>query len=136
LSTGSFKKIFEEFNPQIFVMQLKSISLLLLSAILLSEQPCFSFENSASDLLKRALYFANFYNWRAATPLFQQSEQLAQQAGDRRTALYAHLGMLRRDVSSSIAERSQQVADLLSTDPLLGVDTDTSSICPYHQRRP
>jgi hypothetical protein len=105
-------------------MRLKSIPFLVLGAILLCAQPCFSFDDSASDLLKRALYFANLYNWRAATPLFQQSEQLARQAGDRRTALYAHLGTLRRDVSSSIAERSQQVADLLSTDPLLTADTD------------
>jgi len=105
-------------------MNLKSIRFLVLGGMLLAAQRTYSFDETASDLLKRALYFANLYNWRAATPLFQQSEQLAQKAGDRRTALYAHLGTLRRDVSSSIAERSQQVADLLATDPLLADDTD------------
>ena len=105
-------------------MKLKSIRFLVLGGVLLAARQSYPFEDSASDLLQRAMYFANLYNWRAATPLFQQSERLAQQAGNPRTALYAHLGTLRRDVSSSIAERSQQVADLLATNRLLAGDTD------------
>jgi len=76
-------------------------------------------DESADAVLKRAVYFANLYNWRAATPLFKQAASLFEKAGDRRNALYAHLGTMRRDVGSSIAERSQKLAESLATDPLL-----------------
>lgn len=84
----------------------------------------YSSDESAADVLKRAIYFANLYNWRAATPLFQRAESLFEKAGDPRNTLYAHLGTMRRDVDSSIAERSQKLADLLATDPILTTPTD------------
>jgi CHAT domain-containing protein len=105
-------------------MKLHCVRSLCFAVILLTVQPCLPSDLSATDLLKRALYFANLYNWRAATPLFQQAEVLLRNAGDQRNALYAHLGSRRRDFSSSIGARSQEVAELLNTDPFLKDHTE------------
>jgi len=116
--------VFCKFESEVSIMSLKSFGLLFAGILLFTPQPSYAFDDSASDILKRAQYFANLYNWRAATPLFQQAELLLKNGDDRRNALYAHLGTVRRDVSSSIAERSQQLSELLATDPLLVEHTD------------
>ena len=74
--------------------------------------------------MTRALYFADLYNWPAAAPLFKQAEQSLREAGDRRNTMYAHVGTLRTRQGISVGERSQQLADLLETAPLLLKHTD------------
>jgi CHAT domain-containing protein/tetratricopeptide (TPR) repeat protein len=75
---------------------------------------------SGDELLSRALYLSDLYNWPAAVPLFTRAEAIFAQNKDRRNALYAHLGTLRQaDSKKPIALRSQEIADLLSSDPFL-----------------
>ena len=85
--------------------------------------PIQGFDDSNAQLLKRALYFADLYNWRAAAPLFRQAEQSYRQAGDQRNTMWAYVGTLRTPAGVSIGERSQLLADLLDSDPLLSQRT-------------
>jgi hypothetical protein len=50
---------------------------------------------SPRSLLDQALHFADFYNWYAARPLFEQARRLFEAAGDGRNALYARWGAIR-----------------------------------------
>ena len=52
------------------------------------------------ELLQQANQLAEAGNWVAARPLFVQAEQAFTQMGDRRQALYAKFGRLRRDVET------------------------------------
>jgi CHAT domain-containing protein len=80
---------------------------------------CRSAESAkAIGLLKRAQYFADLYNWHVATPLFQEAEALLWNAGDRRNATYAHVGVLFRASTTPFPDRSRELARLLSTDHL------------------
>ena len=79
---------------------------------------CQSTNKSAYELLKRADLYADLYNWRAASPIYKRAEPLLRVHGDRRNAMYAHVGVLRLASTASFIERSQELADLLSTDPL------------------
>jgi tetratricopeptide (TPR) repeat protein len=85
---------------------------------------CRSSNRSASDLLKRADYYADLYNWRAASPLYVKAELLLKKNGDRRNAIHAHVGVLRLASTARFIERSQELADLLRTDRLLLNDKD------------
>jgi CHAT domain-containing protein/tetratricopeptide (TPR) repeat protein len=101
-------------------MKRRSSFLILASTIsLLVVTPFRASEDSGAHLLKRALYFADLYNWRAAAPLFKQAEQSFREAGDPRNTMCAHVGTLRTPQGISIGEGSQQLADLLDADPLL-----------------
>jgi hypothetical protein len=77
---------------------------------------------SAQNCLSRAQHYADLYNWSAAGPLFEQAEQMFQAAGDRRNALYAHIGVLRASSTPPLPERSQYLADQLANNPLLHSD--------------
>jgi hypothetical protein len=79
-------------------------------------------DESGHRLLQKAEYFADLYNWRAASPLFQKAERILRTSGDQRNVMYAHVGVLRLDSTAPILERSQNLADLLSTDPLFRQD--------------
>ncbi len=79
---------------------------------------------SGRDLLKKAQYFADLYNWRAASPLFQKAEPMLRDLGDLRSAMYAHVGVLRLASTAPMPERSQELADLLSADPLFSEDRE------------
>ena len=80
-------------------------------------------EDSSAQLLKRALYFADLYNWRAAAPLFRQAEKSYREAGDQRNTMWAYVGTLRTPPGLSVGERSHRLADLLDSDPLLSQRT-------------
>lgn len=75
-------------------------------------QPAQAFDKSGAQLLSRALYFADLYNWHAAAPLFKQAEPLLREAGDTRNAMFAHVGTLRVPQGTSIAARSQQLCQI------------------------
>src|SRR5665213_3743865 len=77
---------------------------------------------SPYDLLQKAQYFADLYNWRVASSLFQQAEPLLRRKGDERNALYAYIGVLRLRSNAPINERSEELAYLLGTDSLLAHD--------------
>lgn len=77
---------------------------------------------SPYELLKKAQYFADLYNWRVASPLFQRAEPLLRKNGDERNALYAHIGVLRLTSTAPIAQRSDELAHLINTDGLLASD--------------
>jgi tetratricopeptide (TPR) repeat protein len=86
--------------------------------VLIIAVPCCRSAESAYHLLKRAEYFADLYNWRAASPLFQKAEPPLRNDGDRRNAIYAHVGVLRLASTAPLMDRSQELANLLSTDRL------------------
>src|SRR4051794_3391073 len=77
---------------------------------------------SAQEVLNRALYYADLYNWHAAGPLFQRAEQKFRAAGDRRNQLYAQIGVLRASTAPPLPVRSQYLADQLADSPLLRSD--------------
>ena len=92
-------------------------------ALFLVIAPIQAFEDSNAQLLKRALYFADLYNWRAAAPLFRQAEKSYREAGDQRNTMWAYVGTLRTPPGLSVGERSHRLADLLDSDPLLSQRT-------------
>lgn len=102
-------------------MGLNRVSLTSAVALLVGLPFC-SRGDSGDDLLRRAQHFADLYNWRAASPLFQRAEPLLRKAGDMRGALYAHIGVLRLTSDAPIYERSDELAHLLSADHLLAGD--------------
>src|ERR671939_522127 len=53
---------------------------------------------TAGELLDYALRLASLYNWADAAPSFSRAQQLFTEAGDRRNALYARLGLLRATI--------------------------------------
>lgn len=87
-----------------------------LSVVALASYP--PSNESGYDLLKRADHYADLYNWRAASPLYKRAEALLKTNGDRRNAMDAHVGVLRLASKAPFMERSQELADLLRTDPL------------------
>ena len=51
-------------------------------------------QTKAHNVLKRAHYLGDRYNWADAGPLFQEAESLFTAAGDERNALHARLGSI------------------------------------------
>jgi CHAT domain-containing protein len=81
----------------------------------------------AHQALGNALRLANLYNWAEAAPGFSRAQQLFTQAGDKRNALYARLGLLRATIEhnqEALPEESEQLATDLSDDPLLQSDKE------------
>ncbi len=86
----------------------------------------------ATELLARALHFADLYNWSEAAPAFTQAEQLFSRAGDRRNALYAKLGRIRSNIEreqQALPTVSAQLAESLDDDPLLQNDRELRMFC-------
>src|SRR5690348_3098021 len=103
---------------------MRSTALSIASALFaLVAVPCCRSAEPAYDLLTRAQYFADLYNWRAATTLFQEAEKLFRERGDRRNAMYAHVGTLRLGSTAPLPYRSRELADLLA-DKLFGDDKE------------
>jgi CHAT domain-containing protein len=86
--------------------------------------------DEAEALLRRALHFADLYNWQASRPYFTKAQQLFEANGDKRNALYAHLGEIRADADAvPINELSYRLAQELSTNPLLQSDKELRVFC-------
>src|SRR5215469_5608171 len=81
-------------------------------------------------LLKKALYFGDLYNWADAAPLFTEAEQLYTARGDRRNALFAHLGRIRATMEQfSLPEISEELGTELDKNPLLQSDKELRLFC-------
>lgn len=81
-------------------------------------------------LLKRALHFGDLYNWVDAGPLFAEAEQLYVARGDKRNALYAHLGRIRSTMEQlSLPEVSEELGNELESNSLLQSDQALRLFC-------
>lgn len=81
----------------------------------------------AHAALQKALRLADLYNWADAAPEFSRAQQLFTEAGDRRNALYARLGLLRATIEHNqggLPEESEQLATELADNPLLQSDNE------------
>ena len=86
--------------------------------------------HEAENLLQRALHFADLYNWPASHPYFTKAQQLFDAAGDKRNALYAHLGAVRAGADPApITELSYRLAQELVTNPILQSDKEVRMFC-------
>jgi tetratricopeptide (TPR) repeat protein len=89
---------------------------------------------AASDdpavLLKQALHFGDLYNWADAATLFGEAERLCAARGDKRNALYAHLGRIRSTMEQlSLPQVSEQLGAELENNPLLQSDKELRLFC-------
>ena len=81
-------------------------------------------------LLKRALHFGDLYNWADAGRLFAEAEELYAARGDKRNALYAHLGRIRSTMEQlSLPEVSDELGNELESNPLLQSDKELRLFC-------
>jgi len=84
----------------------------------------------ASDLLQRALHFADLYNWHASLSYFTRAQELFEESGDKRNALYAHIGAIRAGANPApITELSYGLAQELATNPILQSDKEIRMFC-------
>jgi tetratricopeptide (TPR) repeat protein len=96
------------------------ISLLISNVLLGAQQSA-----SAEVLLRQADRMADLYNWVAAGPVYARAEVALLRIGDRRNALYAHIGYLRSTMeTASLPALSRYFATelanpLVTNDPLL-----------------
>jgi CHAT domain-containing protein len=81
-------------------------------------------------LLKQALHYGDLYNWADAAPMFTEAEQLYSARGDKRNALYAHLGRIRSTMEQlTLPEVSQELGTELDKNPLLQSDKQLRLFC-------
>src|SRR2546430_4540092 len=81
-------------------------------------------------LLKKALHLGDLYNWADAAPSFTEAEQLYTTLGDKRDALYAHLGRIRSTMEQlSLPEISEELGAALDKNPLLQSDKELRLFC-------
>src|SRR5712691_4785794 len=81
-------------------------------------------------LLKQALHYGDLYNWADAAPMFTEAEQLYSARGDKRNALYAHLGRIRSTMEQlSLPEVSEELGTELDKNPLLQSDKELRLFC-------
>jgi CHAT domain-containing protein/tetratricopeptide (TPR) repeat protein len=86
--------------------------------------------HEAELLLGRGLYFADLYNWRASSSYFAKAQRLFEASGDKRNGLYAHCGAIRAgSVTTPITELSFELAQELSTNPILQSDKELRMFC-------
>src|SRR5713101_4407663 len=87
-------------------------------------------EDMPETLLQRGLYVTDVYNWRAARPYFTRSQEMFEAAGDKRNALYAHLGAIRAGADPApIPELSYKLDQELAANPLLQSDKELRMFC-------
>jgi hypothetical protein len=82
---------------------------------------------TAKELLARAVHLADLYNWVDAAPAFAEAEHLFVDAGDRRNALYAKLGLIRSNIDrepQTLPAVAAQLAEELEDDPMLQNDKE------------
>src|SRR5260221_4265755 len=81
-------------------------------------------------LLNQALHYGDLYNWAEAAPMFGEAEQLYAARGDKRNALYAHLGRIRSTMEQlSLPEVSEELGVELDKNPLLQSDKELRLFC-------
>lgn len=86
--------------------------------------------DEANSLLKRALHFADLYNWHASGSYFTQAQGLFEASGDKRDAFYAYLGSVRSGIDPApITELSSQLTQELATNPILQSDKELRMFC-------
>lgn len=79
-------------------------------------------QDQPEDLLRQANQLADAGNLAAARPLYARAEQDFTQLGDRKQALYAKFGRLRRDVESGSYDAYLREIDADLTTPEVGAD--------------
>jgi CHAT domain-containing protein len=80
--------------------------------------------------LHRALYFSDLYNWRAARPYFEKSQQLFEAEGDKKNTLYARLGAMRGGADPApLPKLSYELDQELASNPLLQSDKELRMFC-------
>ncbi|MGH9770517.1 MAG: tetratricopeptide repeat protein, partial [Candidatus Acidiferrales bacterium] len=80
--------------------------------------------------LQRGLHLAYLYNWTDAAPDFQAAEKGFTSAGDKRNALYAHLGLIRATIEQhNLPRASAQLSTELEANPLLKSDKQLRMFC-------
>lgn len=108
-------------------MRFHRIAILILCASFMSAQ-----QRNATELLARALHFAELYNWDDAGPDFTEAERLFTAAGDQRNALYAKLGRIRSNIDvqqQTLPGVAAQLSEALADDPLLQNDKQLRMFC-------
>src|SRR5438094_6926211 len=81
-------------------------------------------------LLKKALHLADLWTWADAASMFTEAEQLYATRGDRRNALYAHVGLIRSTMEQlSLPEVSEELGTELDKNPLLQSDKQLRLFC-------
>jgi len=86
--------------------------------------------HEAEAPLQQALHFADLYNWHASRPYFTKAQELFEASGDKRNALYAHIGAIRAGANPApITELSYQLARELATNPILQSDKELRMFC-------
>ncbi len=77
------------------------------------------------EALRKALAYADVYNWYEAGPLFQEAERDAASRGDSKTATYAKIGLLRSTMEQRVLDEvAETVAGELASNPLLRSDPE------------
>ena len=79
-------------------------------------------QDQPEDLLRQANQLADAGNLAAARPLYAKAEQAYTQSGDRKQALYAKFGRLRRDVESGSYDAYLREIDADLATPEVGAD--------------
>src|SRR5256886_14040433 len=101
-----------------------------LCAVLSASAQAQAASDDADVLLKQALHFGDLYNWVDAATLFGEAEQLYAARGDKRNALYAHLGRIRSTMEQlSLPEISEKLGAELDKNPLLQSDKELRLFC-------
>ena len=78
--------------------------------------------NESAEVLKKADYYADLYNWLEAGPLYAQAEKLFAEAGNKRNELYARFGRIRGTMETlNLPQTSEELAIALE-DPLVQGD--------------
>ena len=86
--------------------------------------------HEAEAPLQQALHFADLYNWHASRPYFTRAQELFEASGDKRNALYAHIGAIRAGANPApITELSYGLAQELATNPILQSDKELRMFC-------
>jgi CHAT domain-containing protein len=86
--------------------------------------------DEAGRFLRRALLFADLYNWHASRPYFSKAQQLFEATGQKRDALYAHLGAIRAGADPEpITELSYRLGQELAANPMLQADKELRMFC-------
>ncbi|HEX7362229.1 MAG TPA: CHAT domain-containing tetratricopeptide repeat protein [Bryobacteraceae bacterium] len=80
--------------------------------------------------LQRGLHLAYLYNWIEAAPDFQAAEKGFRAAGDKRNALYAHLGLMRATIERhNLPRASAKLGTELESNALLKSDKQLRMFC-------
>jgi hypothetical protein len=105
-------------------------SILVLAILVTGSSSAVLADDTADTLLKRAFYFSDLYNWRAARPYFTKAQQMFEATGDKRNALYARLGAIRAGAEPAPLIRLSYVLDQeLAANPLLQSDKELRMFC-------